>query len=267
MSPERTPQGAGATPDKRSGIGRRGWLIALLVAAIGAALTDLLTGGITSGAKSAWHAVVGEKPAPPPLTVSARVIHDRRSSFVFEKPLADLPAPPRDVSSDAARVRWAERNGGIDGFYSTIEVVIQGRKTAAVVLQELTIDVVSRKDPPTGTLIGPAGAGGIGVRYFAVDLDRESPEAELGQANEPQPGERQINFPYKVSLTDPEVFMILGDTQRYDCKWTAKLRWRSGDRAGTTTIRDGDEPFRTASGTEAQDKLAPDQNRRLSPAP
>ena len=54
----------------------------MLVAAIGAALTDLLTGAITSGARSAWHAVVGEKTAPPPLTVSARVVRGRRSSFV-----------------------------------------------------------------------------------------------------------------------------------------------------------------------------------------
>jgi hypothetical protein len=174
---------------------------------------------------------------------------------VFEKRASDLPPPPADTSSPKTRVAWAERNGLIDAFSTAVQVVVQGRSDASVILLGLTVEVVSRDGPPTGALLPPEGAGGIGVRYFDVNLDQRSPEAELGQLNEPVPGERPINFPYKVSLSDPEVFLIFGQTQRCDCRWIAKLRWQSGDQEGTSMIRDGDQPFRTASGSAARDRL------------
>jgi hypothetical protein len=234
----------------------------LAIAALGAALTDIATGGITTGLKSAWKALVGES-EPPPLTVSAHVQRTRRSSFFLPRPVDALLPLPRDVS-DATRVRWAERNGGVDASTTAVEVVIQGRNAASVILLGLTIDVVSRRAPAkTGTLVRAAGAGGIGVRYFDVDLDRPSPTPELGKLNEPRPGERPINFPYKVSVTDPEVFMIFANTQRCDCRWTAKLRWESGGKEGTTSIRNGDQPFRTTAVVSAVDVVAPDQEGRL----
>lgn len=200
---------------------------------------------------------------PPPLTVSAHVQHTRRSSFVLPRPVNAVLPLPRDMS-DATRVRWAERNGGVDASTTAVEVVIQGRNAASVILLDLTIDVVSRRAPAkTGTLVRPAGAGGIGVRYFDVDLDRPSPTPELGELAEPRPGERPINFPYKVSLTDPEVFMIFANTQRCDCRWTAKLRWESGGKEGTTLIQDGEQPFRTTAAVAALDVVAPDEHGRL----
>jgi hypothetical protein len=249
-------QANGGPPARsRSGVRARTWLIGLLVAAVGAALTNLITGGISSGFDSAWDAITGASD-PPPLTVSARVERDRRSAFVFEQRLSGLsPPPPADPSSPQARVSWAERNGGIDAFNTALTVVIQGRSDASVILSGLTVDVVSRDRPPTGTFAPALGAGGIGVRYFLVDLDQRSPEAVLGELNEPQPGQRPINFPYKVSLSDPEVFMIFASTERCDCRWILKLHWQSGDKEGTTTIRDGDEPFRTASGSAARDQV------------
>jgi hypothetical protein len=58
-----------------------------------------------------------------------------------------------------------------------------------------------------------------------------------------------------VSLSDPEVFVLFANTQRCDCRWTARLRWRSGGKEGTTTIREGGQPFRTASGDAAKDVI------------
>jgi hypothetical protein len=248
------PANRAASPPSRSGVRLRTWLIGLLVAAVGAALTDIVTGGISSGLKSGWDAVTGSTD-PPPLTVSAHVDRGRRSAFVFEKRLSDLSPPPADMSSPTTKVSWAERNSGIDAFTTAVQVVVQGRSAASVILLDLGVEVVSRDRPPTGTLAPAEGAGGIGVRYFEVNLDQRSPEAELGELNEPLPGQRPINFPYKVSLTDPEVFVIFGNTQRCDCRWVAKLRWQSGDQEGTTMIRDGDQPFRTASGSAALDRL------------
>ena len=58
-----------------------------------------------------------------------------------------------------------------------------------------------------------------------------------------------------MSLSDPEVFVLFANTQRCDCQWTARLRWRSGGKEGTTTIREGRQPFRTASGAAAKDVI------------
>jgi hypothetical protein len=104
------------------GVRLRTWLIGLLVAAVGAALTDIVTGGISSGLKSGWDAVTGSSD-PPPLTVSGHVERGRRSAFVFEKRLSDLSPPPADMSSPT-KVSWAERNGGIDAFTTAVQVVV-----------------------------------------------------------------------------------------------------------------------------------------------
>lgn len=255
-------------PDARSAGGGRArklrtWLLGIAVAAVGATLTNFATGGISDGVSSAWDALTGsedEKPPPPPkvrapLIVSAHVTRGRRSAFVFEQPRSELTPLPPDLGSDAARAAWVTRNGGIDAFTTAVEITVEGRSAAAVILSGLTVEVVSRHSPPTGTLLQAEGAGGIGVRYFTVDLDQPRPTPLLGEANEPRPGERPLNFPYKVSLSDPEVFVLFAKTQRCDCQWTARLRWRSGGKEGTTTIREGGRPFRTASGTAAKDVI------------
>ena len=214
-------------PDARSAGGGRArklrtWLLGIAVAAVGATLTNFATGGISDGVSSAWDALTGsehEKPPPPPkvrapLIVSAHVTRGRRSAFVFEQPRSELAPLPPDLGSDAARAAWVTRNGGIDVFTTAVEITVEGRSAAAVILSGLTVEVVSRHSPPTGTLLQAEGAGGIGVRYFTVDLDQPRPTPLLGEADEPRPGERPLNFPYKVSLSNTEVFVLFAKTQR-----------------------------------------------------
>lgn len=250
---EPQPADGAVSPPDRSRVRLRKWVIGLVVAVVGAALADVATGGLTSGLSKGWDAVLG-KSDPPPLTVSAHLERGRRSAFVFEQRVSALPPRPPGMSPEA-RAAWAVRHGGIDAYTTAVQVVVQGRSDAAVILLGLDVEVVSRNRPPTGTLASAEGAGGIGVRYFQVNLDRRLPEVELGELDEPQPGQRRLDFPYKVSLTDPEVFVIFGNARRCDCRWLAKLRWQSGDEDGTTVIRDGDQPFRTASGAAARDRL------------
>jgi hypothetical protein len=67
------PGDAGPAPSERSGVRLRTWLIGLFVAAVGAALTNVLTGGISSAVESGWDALTGNSDEDPaPLTVSAR---------------------------------------------------------------------------------------------------------------------------------------------------------------------------------------------------
>ena len=60
-----------------------------------------------------------------------------------------------------------------------------------------------------------------------------------------------MEFPYEVSATEPEVFLIAAHTERYDCTWVAELFWTTGDEKGSTIIDSDGKPFRTTSIGEA----------------
>jgi hypothetical protein len=66
-----------------------------------------------------------------------------------------------------------------------------------------------------------------------------------------------IDFPYRVSSSDPEVFHLYAVTEFCDCQWEARLRWTVAGEPGTTTIRNGERPFRTAAITRARERYAP----------
>jgi hypothetical protein len=96
----------GTPPPAPRGRRLRAWIIGLMIAALGAALTGIATGEISTGLKSAWKALVGES-EPPPLTVSAHVQHTRRSSFFLPRPANALPPLPRDMSVRSRRITEA----------------------------------------------------------------------------------------------------------------------------------------------------------------
>jgi hypothetical protein len=185
---------------------------------------------------------------------SAEVIHSRRSAFVFSRPLegSRLPSPE-------ARVAWARRNGGVDAFLTNVRITIEGRGARAVILRALDVAVVKRRAPPRGLYIAAEGAGAIAVRHFFVDLDKRPPSVQSLTSDVPQPGEPSaaLDFPYRVSRSDPEVFHVYAITQSCDCLWEARLRWTSGGETGTTRVRDGERPFRTAASAAARERYAP----------
>ena len=73
---------------------------------------------------------------------------------------------------------------------------------------------------------------------------------------------RIFEFPYQVSATEPEVFLIIGEVTRSDVTWVAELSWVSGGRRGVTVIDDDGTPFRTA----ARSNATPYDFTRLRPA-
>ena len=105
--------------------------------------------------------------------------------------------------------------------------------------------------PPKGVQVGPLGAGAVAVRTFFVNLDRTPPSLMYSSGDEPAPGERPVEFPYQVSATEPEVFLIIGEVTRSDVTWVAELSWVSGGRRGVTVIDDDGTPFRTAARSNA----------------
>jgi hypothetical protein len=224
-------------------------------------LTGLVTGGISSGLEAAWNEITG-KTSPPPLFVSSEILYSRRSAFVFSRPLGESRLPPLE-----ARVDWARRNGGIDAVMTAVRIIIEGRGARAVTLRSLDIAVLKRRPPPTGMYIAAEGAGGISVRHFIVELDRRPPSVHARPPDAPVRGEpnEAIDFPYRVSSSDPEVFHLYAVTESCDCLWEARLRWTAAGEAGTTTIRNGERPFRTAAIKRARERYVPRYGEWIQP--
>ena len=140
-----------------------------------------------------------------------------------------------------------------DGFDDnpTYQLTVQGTGADAVVLQSLRVVDVVRADAPADAvrITTCFGAGDLTPRRFEVDLD--APVAEVrslaGDRDIPEDrAEPAVEFPYTVSITDPEVFWVsVGNADCY-CRFTLELDWTSGGRAGVAAIGLDDGAFAVA---------------------
>ena len=166
--------------------------------------------------------------------------------YVIGKQPDQVPPPP--VPQDAAA--WAATQGAVHGRQTMVQISVQGTSSTAVVLNALRVRVVSRGTPLKGTTYDMAQGcgGGLGPRYFDVNLDINRPIARAvsgaDDRGDPAPA---VRFPYRVSAQDPEVLLVTATTQTYDCSWYLELDWSSQGRTGTVRIDDHGRPFRTSS--------------------
>ncbi|MFF8836627.1 helix-turn-helix domain-containing protein [Streptomyces sp. NPDC015130] len=160
------------------------------------------------------------------------------------------PAPPPEAADARS---WATAQGAVDGGETLVRVSVQGKSTAAVVLQALHVRVVERGAPlPWAAYRMDDGCGGaVTPRRFEVDLDRPRPVARAldgydasGQEGRTLPA---VSFPYVVSAAEPEELLVYAGAAGCDCRWYLELEWSSEGRRGTVRIGDEDgAPFRTS---------------------
>ncbi|MFI2470875.1 helix-turn-helix domain-containing protein [Streptomyces globisporus] len=152
----------------------------------------------------------------------------------------DPPPAPRD------RRGWAESYGGVEGGITRLQLTVQGTSREAVVLKGMNVRVVSRKAPLpwSAYLMGNGCGSGITPQAFASHLDAGSPVLR------PVPGTQgdievpAVDFPYKVSSEDVEVFNLEMKAVSYDVSWYLELEWSSGGKEGVLRIDDRGKPFR-----------------------
>ncbi|MFD4613058.1 serine protease [Streptomyces sp. NPDC058440] len=127
---------------------------------------------------------------------------------------------------------------------AVITITVQSDSGESVLLTGLQVLVRKRNpDPARGVLVyGHCGGCGSGatVRYFQTSLDDAQP-AVVPMEN----GKSPVNdFPYKVSLVDPEYFaLVLGD-KGCDCTFDLRLNWVAGGKTGHTLLDDHGKHFR-----------------------
>lgn len=192
----------------------------------------------------------GGAPSPAPLTwtVKSQVWQlDCDHDYVIAKPPEQVPPPPTSADAEG----WAASQTAVHGRTTNLRISVQGRGSAAVVLEALHVRVVDRVTPADRS--GAAysmyeGCGAVLVpRHFAVNLDARRPLARSMPGNDPDRPAPAIGFPYRVSLGDPEVLMLAARTVTCTCAWYLDLDWSSQGRTGTVRIDDHGRPFRTTS--------------------
>ncbi|MET8079318.1 helix-turn-helix transcriptional regulator [Streptomyces sp. NPDC005303] len=165
--------------------------------------------------------------------------------YVIDKPPSEVPPPP--LVQDAGI--WAATQGAIHGRETKVQITVQGRSSTAVVLEALRVRITGRGSPAPGIdySMDQGCGGGITPRGFDVNLDIDRPVTHPVAGNETGQTVPAVQFPYRVSATDPEVLLVTATTQTYDCNWYLELDWSSQGRTGTVRIDDHGRPFRTTS--------------------
>lgn len=166
--------------------------------------------------------------------------------YVIDKPTARVPPPPLQQDAEA----WASSLGAVHGRQTKVRISVQGRSSAAVVLEALHVRVVSRGTPVDGNAysMGQGCGSDLTPRRFTVDLDEDRPAARPKDGANGAEGGRVIpavRFPLRVSAEDPEVLDVDATTLTYDARWYLELDWSSQGRAGTIRIDDHGRPFHT----------------------
>lgn len=201
-----------------------------------------------SGSNSAS---AGAAPQAAPLTWTAnshiRGLTGCGEEYVVARPPQQVPPPPypEDIAA------WIGSQRAVHGGTSGVQITVQGRGSAAVVLEALHVRVVNRAAPAAdrgSVYVLDDGCGaGITPRFFSVDLDAHQSLVRSMPGDDAGTKIPAIDFPYRVSLQEPEVLMVSALNESCTCDWYLNLDWSSQGRTGTVRIDDNGRPFRSTS--------------------
>ncbi|GAA1407161.1 hypothetical protein [Catellatospora coxensis] len=240
----------------------RNWLggvaSAVVVSVIsGVALAYLTPGADTPGGTPPTSAAADQTP----FSVDVLSRGDYCKPYVVNADPGELASPyrvmnaeSRDWPADDEVAEWAQRVEAIPSR-SRVTLTLQGTSDTSVVLHSLEVEVKQRGpalDAPRVFFTEEGCGSGAVPRFFRIDLDKPNPRA-LPQAGEDLARKEipAVAFPFKVSDSDPEIFVIEADPGACDCTWQLRLRWSSAGRSGALVIDDHGRPFRTAAYVEA----------------
>ncbi|MDQ0985138.1 helix-turn-helix transcriptional regulator [Streptomyces sp. V2I9] len=152
----------------------------------------------------------------------------------------DPPPAPQD------RRGWAETYGGVDAGNMLLQLTVQGTSREAVVLKGMNVRVISRKAPLpwSAYLMGNGCGSGIMPQTFASHLDAGHPTIRPVAGSRGDIEVPAVDFPYKVTSEDVEVFNLDVKAVSYDVTWYLELEWSSGGKEGVLRIDDHGKPFR-----------------------
>jgi hypothetical protein len=129
-----------------------------------------------------------------------------------------------------------------------VELTMQAASGETVILENISVQLVSRQPPAAGDLLEPdEGGGELDPRYFALDLDAPTPALVAYPGDNAGQNIPAARFPFTVSEQDPEVFLIQVNASLSMSSFRLELHWVSNGRAGTTTVDNQGQPFVVSS--------------------
>jgi hypothetical protein len=241
---------------------RRYGLIGAVVAVllmVGAAVGKGALDAISDKSRQAVASTLNE-PSPrattseDPLRITVRTAAGRsdcpRTSFLLPSltALRGSPSPPSEYGSE----EWVVAHGGVP-VVGVVYFTVQTPSASAVLLTGMRA-VIDRRQPVNGvraSLTSQCG-GEVVSRYFGIDLQPPAPTVVARPGVDGYTGATvapAVTFPFKVSATDPEVFIAnVGDVTG-DITWHLELDWVADGKSGHSRIP-GRGAFRTSSAPE-----------------
>jgi hypothetical protein len=228
------------------------------------------SGGSDAAAKSS--ATPGTQPSPVasglPFTVATKgqTYFQCGPGWMVAQPASPVPPPSKYADYD----HWMAATNAVISDYGAVLLTIQGTTAAEVVLTSLQVEVLTRAPAVRGTHVHEQCGGPGAARELIVNLDHDPPTylpiaRPDFMADGPAWQKTPLVFPYKVSLTDAETFLILANTFKCDCQWRIKLDWASQGATGTSTIDDHGKPFRTTGDHNATADCTTDNGLTCGP--
>ncbi|GHF20993.1 hypothetical protein GCM10014715_89070 [Streptomyces spiralis] len=175
-----------------------------------------------------------------PIAVQAQTVQDVCGSAYFD-------GTPQQYRAAQTIIPAPPRNAVVLG--EAVQVTVQGRTQQSVILTGMRVDVTSSKPAPTHGIVVSYGqcGGGVEVRHFDLDLSRTPPTYTAKPADNFGKITPAVEFPYKISLDDPEVFELTpakGCGKDKDCTYTVTLQWVADGKTGTTVLDNHGQGFR-----------------------
>ncbi|MGW8764242.1 hypothetical protein ACWGN5_17230 [Streptomyces sp. NPDC055815] len=124
---------------------------------------------------------------------------------------------------------------------ATAEMDLAGEAPGTkVTIKSLRVKIKERRQAPSnGSIVAVGQCGGVmEPRYFSVDLDTSPPVVRAVPARGPN-GEvtrPAVGFPFFVSKTDPEQFLVTFETKTCYCTVSLLVDWAYGARTGTLEL-------------------------------
>jgi hypothetical protein len=194
-----------------------------------------------------------------PLAVAVETFKSRCDFWFVPGPIDQIDFG----SGGETAIDWPDLPAGAGGAPASpfwLFFTVQGRTEAEVVLTDLDIEVLERRQAPAGVVLQDSCGDQGAFRWLGIDLDSDPPqvishfaEGAIDPADETVT-ERElqpVRFPYHVSVTEGEVFSVAAYAVNCDCEWTIRLSWQSQGRSGTKIVDDDGRPFRTVGMSNA----------------
>ncbi|MEU1289300.1 helix-turn-helix transcriptional regulator [Kitasatospora sp. NPDC005856] len=174
--------------------------------------------------------------------------------FLSARSPAQVTPPP---SSSGRIDSWAASQRLVPAGHLRIELTALGASADTVVLNAMSVQVVSTRPAPKWNAYTPGSGcgGGLEPASFAVDLDAPTPRVTPVPGREGARKTGTTDFPYRISAADPQVIDVDASTRSQDVSWFLELVWTGKDgRKGTMRVDLGDnQPFRTVGRQGAPD--------------